>query len=188
MIADAVGYYTDHNHDDRYYTQQQLDAKHAELEQLQADHAELETALAAVDAKFTEMHAAFVWFKSFDQSRHDDLNQLIYKTLRTNRGQIMYALIDADAANAPLNTYHLTGPLGTSNPNHPASVRRTSTGVYNVDFTYPIPEGSTIQVAPYGGAPRTCAVGGWNGSTVTVRCFDLNASPANAPFTILVVS
>ena len=50
VIADVVGYYTDHNHDDRYYTETEADAAHA----TKANAADVYTK-ADVDAQFAAL-------------------------------------------------------------------------------------------------------------------------------------
>ena len=73
-------------------------------------------------------------------------------------------------------------PSGT-----PATVTRTSVGVYSVRFPdLDMIEGH-IQVSAYGPTPNMCKVSSWSSSSATVRCFDPTGAAVNQDFTILAI-
>ena len=68
VLADVVGYFTDHHHDDRYYTEAEVDARLAALESelaslgsqlasLETEHASLESEVAALESQLDATNA-----------------------------------------------------------------------------------------------------------------------------------
>ena len=157
VIADVVGYYTDHNHDDRYYTKAATDAVHA-----------------------TKANVANVYTKA-------DVDSALDGTVRNENGKSAYAFVSSFAATRGIGVvYNLTTNVGYDyNPSGDVTVERTAIGVYNVRFLGLNMTFGHVQVTAYGSTNTQCKVSSWSGSTTTVRCFDPAGALSNGAFTIL---
>lgn len=143
VFIDVMGYYTDHNHDDRYYTETEVD----------------DALGSKVGTK--EGTAAYVW------------------VCTTASGAALNTDVDLATCGGD---YRYDPSDGTIN------MRRTATGVYTVTFPgINLGAQGHYQVSAYGSTDVMCKVGGWGGSSVTVRCFDPAGSPANGPFNVLAL-
>lgn len=165
VLADAVGYYVEHNHDDRYYTQAQIDEQQADVE---AFAGSVFQGFIDVDAQLKELAGTAVSSKS---------------------GRLEYSWIDQEAAEAPIGVPTVLGGVWEhTTGDSPAVATRTATGTYSVEFPGASLTGGSVQVSAYGGDARACQVSSWGGDTIYVRCYDFAGNPAASPFTVMHIN